>query len=266
MNALSEINMTSLAKMSQRLSVALQVKWRDEAKRFIQNGGFPSLKELVEFIERQAEAANDPIFGKVGEVNRNVAKRPVKGNRRAPPSGLTAEDGPRVMTFATQLGSYIKECQKTQSKGPNVSKRRVTPPAGKCYSCEASHEIEHCPDFTSKSVRQRMIFARYKGLCLNCLQRGHFAGECKSVFQCRHCQQAHHTLLHKSVEEPANVSAATIVAGDEMPSRIYSATSKARVASQVLLIELLSKEGNSISTYILLDTGSEETFLCKSMA
>lgn len=74
MNALSEINMTSLAKMSQRLSVALQVKWRDEAKRFIRNRGFPSLKELVEFIERQAEAANDPIFGKLGEVNRNFVK------------------------------------------------------------------------------------------------------------------------------------------------------------------------------------------------
>ena len=33
MNALSEMNMTNLAKMSGRLPVALQVKWRDEAQR-----------------------------------------------------------------------------------------------------------------------------------------------------------------------------------------------------------------------------------------
>ena len=117
MNALSERNMTNLAKMSGRLPVALQVKWRDEAQRFRQNGGIPSLKELVEFIERRAEAANDPIFGKVGEVNRSFVKRPLKGNRRAPPSEPTAEGGSRVTTFATQLGSHIKECHYTQGKG-----------------------------------------------------------------------------------------------------------------------------------------------------
>ena len=66
MNTLSEMNMTNLAKMSRRLPVALQVKWRDEAQRIRERGRCASLKELVEFIERWAEAANDPIFGKVG--------------------------------------------------------------------------------------------------------------------------------------------------------------------------------------------------------
>ena len=160
MNALSEMNMTNLANMSGRLPVALQVKWRDEAQRIREKGRCPSLKELVEFIERRVEAANDPIFGKVGEVNRNCVKRPAKGNTRAPPS---------EPTFATQLGSHIQESQNTQGRGLNVSTPRGSLPAGKCYSCEASHKTEHCPDFTSKSVRQRMIFARYKGLCLNCL-------------------------------------------------------------------------------------------------
>jgi len=155
--------------MSGRLPVALQVKWRDEAQRIREKGRCPSLKELVEFIERRVEAANDPIFGKVGEVNRNCVKRPAKGNTRAPPSEPTAGGGSRVTTFATQLGSHIQESQNTQGRGLNVSTPRSPLPAGKCYSCEASHKIEHCPDFTSKSVRQRMIFARYKGLCLNCL-------------------------------------------------------------------------------------------------
>ena len=72
MNALSEMNMTNLAKMSGRLPLALQVKWRDKAQRIRENGRCPSLKELVEVIERRAEAANDPIFGKVGEVKRTL--------------------------------------------------------------------------------------------------------------------------------------------------------------------------------------------------
>ena len=146
----------------------------------------------------------------------------------------------------------------------NVSTPTGSLPAGKCYSCEASHKIDHCPDFTSKPVRQRMIFARYKGLCLNCLRRGHFAGECKSAFRCKHCQQPHHTLLRKSlqdhadtgtgdggdqaVKEPANVNAVATAAGDEMLSHTYSTTSKAKIALQVVLIEILSKEGRSVST------------------
>ena len=51
-----------------------------------------------------------------------------------------------------------------------------------------------------------------------------------------------------------------------MPSHTYSATSKAKIALQVVPIEILSKEGRSVSTYTLLDTGSEETFLSKSIS
>ena len=101
-NALSEMNMTNLGKMSGRLPVALQVKWRDQAQRIREKGRFPSLKELVEFIERSTEAANDPMFGKVGEVSRSFLKQPAKGNRRAPHLEPTAQAGSRVTTFATQ--------------------------------------------------------------------------------------------------------------------------------------------------------------------
>ena len=118
-----------------------------------------------------------------------------------------------MTTFATQLGSHIQESQNAQGRGSNVSTPRGSLPAGKCYSCEACHKIEHCSDFTSKCVRQRMIFVRYKGLCLNCLRRGHFAGECKSAFRCKHCQQPHHTLLHKSLED--HVDTGTGDGGDQ---------------------------------------------------
>ena len=139
MNALSEMNMTNLTKMSGRLPVALHVKWRDEAQRIREKGRFLSLKELVEFIERRAEAANGPIFGKVGEVSRSFVKQPAKGNRRAPPLEPTAHAGSRVTTFATQLGSHTQESQSTQGRGSNVSMSRGTLQSGKCYSCEASH-------------------------------------------------------------------------------------------------------------------------------
>ena len=111
---------------------------------------------------------------------------------------------------------------------------------------------------------------------------GHFVGECKSAFRCEHCQQPHHTLLHKSVEdqvdtgvgdfgdqavkESANVNSVTTATGDEMLSHTHPTTSKAKIALQVVPIEILSKDGPSVTTYALLDTGSEETFLSKSIA
>ena len=71
----------------------------------------------------------------------------------------------------------------------------------KCYGWESTHNTEHCPDFINKSMRQRIVLARYKGLCLNCLRKGHFFSECQSTFKCKHCQQPHHSLLHKPSED-----------------------------------------------------------------
>ena len=150
----------------------------------------------------------------------------------------------------------------------------------KCYGCKSTHKREHCPHFINKSIRQRIVFARYKGLCLNCLRKGHFVSECQSTFKRKHCQQPHHSLLHKPIEdkegtlanpkegpgprEQANVNTVTTVPA-ETASRTYSTTSTTKVALQVVPVKLMSKEGDSVATYALLDTGSEETFLSKAI-
>ena len=67
MNALSEMNMTSIGKMSGRMPVVYQIKWRDKVQRIREKGRLPTLKDLVEFVEKRADAANDPVFGQIGE-------------------------------------------------------------------------------------------------------------------------------------------------------------------------------------------------------
>ena len=62
------MNMTNLAKMSSKLPIPLQAKWRDEAQRIRAKGQSPSVHELVQFIERQADEVNDQVFGKIGET------------------------------------------------------------------------------------------------------------------------------------------------------------------------------------------------------
>ena len=74
--------------------------------------------------------------------------------------------GPKTTKMAEQVGPSDRA---KSDKESNSTTQKV-----KCYGCEATHKIEHCPDFINKSMRQRIVFARYKGLCSNCLRKGHF--------------------------------------------------------------------------------------------
>ena len=152
----------------------------------------------MDFIERQAEAANDPVFGRVGETSKSGRRYPKGGHQTLPrvPSGAVDS---KVMTMATQVGLSGSENSPTSSKLPNPTTQKGA--GGKCYSCDSAHRLKRCPDFIRKSVRERIILARYKGLCLNCLRKGHFASQCQSSFRCKQCQQPHHSLLHKVTED-----------------------------------------------------------------
>ena len=219
------------------------------------------------FIERRAEAANEPVFGRVGETKQIFQRRNPRASRQPLPPSLNEVRGPKTRTMAVQVGP--SEPAKSD-KESNSTTLKV-----KCYGCESTHKIKHCPDFISKSVRQRIVFARYKGLCLNCLHKGHFVSECQSTFKCKHCQQPHHSLLYKPIEdkegtlanptkgpgprEQANVNTVT-TALVETASRTYCRISKTKVALQLVPVKIMSKEGDSVVTYAL-DTGSEETFV-----
>ena len=96
----------------------------------------------------------------------------------------------KVMTMATQVGLSGSENPPNTNKHPNPTTQKGA--GGKCYSFDSA---------LSKSVRERMILARYKGLCLNCLRKGHFASQCQSSIRCKQCQQPHHSLLHKTTED-----------------------------------------------------------------
>ena len=66
----------------------------------------------------------------------------------------------------------------------------------KCMNCEASHKLADCDKFKNMTVRQRRIFVRGRGLCLNCLKKGHFVSQCFAKSKCNLCPQKHHLLLN----------------------------------------------------------------------
>jgi hypothetical protein len=73
--AVGEMNMTNMSKMSHKLPVRLQVRWRDEAQRIRdKTDKLPSLEDLVKFVERAADSASDPVFGKIGDTSVSTSK------------------------------------------------------------------------------------------------------------------------------------------------------------------------------------------------
>ena len=310
MNALSEMNLSNLGKMSRKLPTVHQARWRSKALRIRERGMLPSFKDLVEFVEKRVDAVSDAIFGRIGETTRatNVSG---KRNSKVPPPSRA--DG-RVTTLTTQLSL------------PGQNGPRGTGYPVKCMNCEASHKLADCEKFKNKTVRQRRIFVRGRGLCLNCLKKGHFVSQCFAKSKCNLCPQKHHLLLHNAAmdyvdppcrsQDQVKVTASTTIgdcstpfpsqnqdlvrvsanvmtadggtstaftcdqATSETPtfsavhfakSSSYKACSPTAFAShkfalQVVPVRVEGENRNSVNTWALLDTGTEESFIAKPTA
>ena len=57
----------------------------------------------MEFIERRAEADNDPVFGRVGEANQFFQRRNPRASRQPLPPSLDATAGTKTTTMALQV-------------------------------------------------------------------------------------------------------------------------------------------------------------------
>ena len=65
-----------------------------------------------------------------------------------------------------------------------------------CPNCEGNHAVMHCESYQSLNLDEKYQLAKQKGLCYNCLKRGHGANSCPSIFSRRRCERRHHTSLH----------------------------------------------------------------------
>lgn len=67
-----------------------------------------------------------------------------------------------------------------------------------CFQCKGNHRLWDCKQFKDLPPKDRMRLARNKGLCFNCLRRGHMIGACSSKRTCSvgGCTRKHNKLLH----------------------------------------------------------------------
>jgi hypothetical protein len=65
-----------------------------------------------------------------------------------------------------------------------------------CKVCNEAHQVFRCNELLKLAPDERKKFIMEKRLCVNCLNSGHQAKECKPS-TCKKCSGRHNTLLHR---------------------------------------------------------------------
>ena len=119
----------------------------------------------------------------------------------------------------------------------------------KCPVCTLQHDMDDCPAFSSKTVREKKDFLFKWKMCFSCYGRNHTASKCENKRTCKTCGKEHPTALHgvsfKILAVQQKRGSATCI----VPVRLRHGTWK-------------DKE---IEVYALLDECSDGTFISESI-
>ncbi|KAK2561737.1 hypothetical protein P5673_015113 [Acropora cervicornis] len=202
----------------------MQGKFAERLKRLESEGHMmPTFKDIVDFLKERAFVLNHPFFSRgSGE---NVSPK-VKFRIKPP------QVNPKVPVYVNM----------TSVRGDY------------CPMCRQAHRLYQCETFKSKSPKDSSL---------------HNSKKCKSLIRCKvqGCGKAHHTLLHFA-EPKENVNRETVdqnigVKQNSVPdqgtlSTVSSAASDScDVFLQVIPVKVISNSGNQITTYGLIDSGSD---------
>ena len=161
----------------------------------------------------------------------------------------------------------------------------------KCVICKHKHPVAFCPVFKSKHQQERRKITWDLGLCFNCLKTNHQARNCQSIKRClrERCGLPHHTLLNDDHQQDSHVRLASNRSSSTQPSafpqeNVRSSESESsslptiqsninkvcvqphqKVLFQVLPVQIHSR-GNLVTTYAVLDSGSDSTLIRKDLA
>lgn len=195
----------------------------------------PALKTFFEFIETRINILN------------NTISPPQMTNQRFVPT-MRSQNRERAQAMLTLNSNF------------------------KCFMCGANHVIARCNQLLHAAVRDRIAMVKAKGLCTNCLNRHN---ECPYGANCRHCDGAHHSMLHEN-NEPASVHIINTPnendngaeSEDSVPPEVYEQFFHTRTPSQAILataIVPISYKGRTLRVRALIDQGSTANLITKRL-
>ena len=200
--------------------------------------GTPHYHDLLEFLDHRAQASEIS-----STPSRRQSKIDVVTQRRQHHHGNSKP----VSSYATNVNSPDTQC-------PLCGPER--------------HPLYTCVKFRALPHDKRLAIIKTNNLCTNCLGKGHFVADCKSLHRCRKCNNPHHTLLHLEdhrKDQSSNQSQST----SSGPHQQVSANTVSEVSSSTLLmtcrIRLIADNGSSVEARALLDSASSTSFVSKRL-
>ena len=178
MNSLVEVQSQSyIVKIVDRLQLHLKNRWKRKAMELKEESDrYPNFEELVNFVNKEAREASDPVYGKLNSKPCNNATNIAKKS-----SAFTSrtDDSSRVYT---------------------------------CVLCKGGHRLFYCKEFREMRPRQRLEFVTKNKLCENCLLGNHQTSQCrkKSVCSVPGCGKRHTKYIHVNEHSNANDSGTNV--------------------------------------------------------
>ena len=261
LNCLHEINQGNLVEMAGRLPKHLQQRFAGLANELEEKGQrSPTLSDFTTFVDKWANIANHPLNASKGKNQEGDLS---KGGRKK------KEEQSLKYTLATGVGNE-----------QNFPGKKV-PQEAPCPCCSQAHPLHRRNLFKEKSHVQRNEFVKVKGLCYNCLKNNpvlqsgiaikHVAKCCPSKFKCRieGCGASHHTLLHIPNQQKKESDKNSAQKDGDVQANSVNTTFQEdsdSVLLQVVPLRVLGEQGKIVTTYAMLDSGSEITLVDPSLA
>ena len=143
--------------------------WEEE------NKVFPPFSEFVKFVVKEADIVCDPVLSYPPPNEVDSGRTMSERNR---------DEKPRFPRRPHDANAFT-----TSSNEEKNGTAESRPPLAvkSCFYCKKPHDLDTCPEFVKKTIRERKEFASAKGLCFGCLQHGHLSKDCKERKRCRVC-------------------------------------------------------------------------------
>ena len=141
----------------------------------------------------------------------------------------------------------------------------------KCSYCNKNnHYIHVCYSFMEKRPEERLEYIKKKGLCFQCLKKGHVARTCTVRSICNKCSLKHPTCLHGDYEKLRNKDQGLSENNnyEGLSHRLFSEP-KERIQTSIILPVYLSvrdNPSNPIMVYCILDTQRDTSFITEDAA
>ena len=288
MGKLSEINTgRSLTQIVEKLPWDLRKGWLKRVHHIkTVESKVPTIDDVVKFVAASAEQANDPVFGKL------VSRDDTSKSRNSAKQQLQPREKQRS-TFSVQAQpAPAPPAAVTHQAAPALtSNPRSEKPPQACAYCGQAHGLFGCVPWKSLRVADRLNFVLGKQLCVNCLQPGHRARECRRQAVCTvpGCGLKHTKFLHlprtRSDDSPqANSHPNPVVlqpvnhptpteSSQLTPSASSHVTCSAtgagvsKVALPIVPVRVRQHGGSTedVITYALLDSGSTHSFCSEAL-